>query len=87
MKTYRYLIRDELGLHARPAGMLVKLLNGGRYQSSVQLKKGARSVPANRIFSVMSLAAKQGDVIEFQVEGADEALLAEELAQFCSQNL
>ena len=70
MKTFQYEIKDELGIHARPAGQLVKLLK--QYASSVTIAKGDKKVDAIRLMAVMGLGVKQGDVVTIEVDGADE---------------
>ena len=84
MREFTYTVQDELGLHARPAGMLVKKAAG--YKSNVQILKGAAAAPAKRLFAVMGLAVKQGDTVRFTCEGEDEDTACEELRQFCSEN-
>ena len=55
MKEIKYVITDREGIHARPAGLLVKEAN--KYASSITLSKGSQSGDAKRIFAVMGLAA------------------------------
>ena len=61
MKEFRYIITDREGIHARPAGLLVKEAN--RFSSSITLEKDGKTGDAKRIFAVMGLAAKQGQEI------------------------
>ena len=51
MKTFEYTIKDELGIHARPAGLLVK--KAASYASTIMIGKGEKSADAKRIFGVM----------------------------------
>ena len=53
MKTFNYVIKDELGIHARPAGLLVK--EAAKFQSAVKIAKDGKEVDAKRIFGVMGL--------------------------------
>jgi len=85
MMQFTYAITDPLGLHARPAGVLVKMVS--RYESSVSITKGDKTVDAKRVFALMGLAVKHGDVVTFTVEGADEAKAAGELELFVRENL
>nr|QGT51040.1 tagatose-6-phosphate kinase [uncultured Firmicutes bacterium] len=85
MKEFQYTIQDSAGIHARPAGQLVQLAGG--VESSVTITKGDKSADAKRIFSVMGLAAKQGEVITVRVEGADEANAAADIEAFLKENL
>ncbi len=70
MKQFKYTITDPQGIHARPAGDLVKAISG--FSSAITIQKGEKNVDAKRIFGIMSLAAKQGDEITIMVEGEDE---------------
>ncbi len=84
MREFTYTVKDELGLHARPAGMLVK--RAASYQSNIQIWKGEASAQAKRLFGVMGLNVKQGDAIRFTLEGADEEAACTELEAFCQEN-
>ena len=85
MKEFKYVITDPEGIHARPAGILVKQAAG--YQSSVKIAKGEKSADAKRIFGVMGLGVKTGEEIMITVEGADEDTAAAELETFFKENL
>ena len=85
MKEFKYVITDPEGIHARPAGILVKQADG--YQSSVKIAKGEKSADAKRIFGVMGLGVKTGEEITVTVEGADEDTAAAELETFFKENL
>lgn len=58
------------GLHARPASVLVHMLN--QFASSVKIIKGEKQANGKSILNVMALGAKVGDDITFEIEGADE---------------
>ena len=79
MKEFKHVINDPLGLHARPAGMLVKAVAG--YTSKVTI------TDAKRLMAVMRLAAKQGMELTVTVDGADEEKAAAELQAFLTANL
>ena len=85
MKSFEYTIKDELGIHARPAGLLVKKAN--EFASNVTIKKGDKSADAKRIFAVMGLGVKKADEITVCVEGEDEAKASEAMEQFFKGNL
>ena len=85
MKTFTHVIADPLGLHARPAGMLVKAAAG--YASTVTIEAPSGKADAKRIMAVMRLAAKQGMELIVTCEGADEAAAAEGLQTFLKENL
>lgn len=85
MKEFKYVITDPEGIHARPAGILVK--QAAEYQSSVKIAKGEKSADAKRIFGVMGLGVKTGEEVTITVEGADEDTAAAELETFFKENL
>ena len=85
MKEFDYIITDPEGIHARPAGLLVK--EASRFQSDIQLKKDGKSGDAKRIFAVMALAAKKGETITVTVNGEDEAEAAAAMEAFLKDNL
>lgn len=85
MKEFEYVIRDSVGIHARPAGMLVKKI--GSYDAKVTIYKGEKAADGKKLFAIMSLAAKQGETIRFVIEGKDEQAAADDLLRFCGENL
>jgi len=85
MVEIQYTIKDELGLHARPAAHLVKKAAG--FQCAIQVGTPAKMVDAKRIMGVMGLALKQGDALTMSFDGADEAAAAEALKKFLAENL
>ena len=85
MKEFSYVITDELGIHARPAGMLVK--EAGKFQSDIKIKKGEKTADAKRIFGIMGLAAKKGDEITITADGVDEAEAVAAMEEFLKANL
>lgn len=85
MKEFQYIIKDPLGMHARPAGLFVK--EASSCESSVKITKGGKSVDAKRIFGVMGLAVKCGEEITVTVEGAQEDTEAARIEEFMKENL
>ncbi len=85
MKTFKYMINDELGIHARPAGLLVKLVAG--YQSDVIISKNGKEANAKRIMALMGLGATKGTEISVKVEGPDEEEAAKAVEEFLKGNL
>lgn len=70
---------NKLGLHARPAAMLVQ--KASKFRSEIRLQKGDLEVNAKSILSVMALAAEVGSFVIIKAEGEDEAFAVEELAK------
>ena len=85
MKEFQYTITDQQGIHARPAGMLVK--EAAKYQSSITIEKDGKTGDAKRIFAVMALGAKCGNTITVKVDGADDAEAAAAIESFLKANL
>ena len=85
MKEFRYIIKDAEGIHARPAGELVK--EAKNFASTVKVVKGDKSADAKKIFGLMGLGVKQGEEIQVQIEGEDEQQAAAALAAFLKANL
>lgn len=85
MKEFEFTITDPIGIHARPAGLLVKLL--AAIKSDVKVAKGEKIVNAKSILGLMSLQAKQGEAIKFIIEGADEEEAIKKVEDFLKENL
>ena len=85
MKEFKHVINDPLGMHARPAGMLVKAVAG--YASKITVTAPTGTADAKRLMALMRLAAKQGMELTVTIEGADEEKAAVELQAFLSANL
>ena len=85
MKEFDYTIQDALGMHARPAGQLVKVVKG--FSSKVTLHKDGKAVDATRLMSLMGMGVKQGHALHITVEGEDEAAACEALQKFFTENL
>ena len=85
MKSFHYVITDEVGIHARPAGMLVK--EAKKYESSVMIVKGGKKVDAKKLMMLMGLGVKCQEEVTVEVEGADEETAAAALETFFKENL
>ena len=76
-------IRNEKGLHARPATFFIQKANA--FKSSVWVENGTRKANAKSLLGVLSLAVSKGDVITLSAEGVDEAEAVVGLAQLISE--
>ncbi len=85
MKSFNYTIKDAQGIHARPAGVLVK--ETGRFKSDITIEKDGKKADAKRIFAVMGLGVKSGETITVNIEGEDEDKAASSLQEFLQNNL
>ena len=85
MKEFRYVITDEQGIHARPAGLFVK--EAAACECNVTISKEGKEVDAKRILGVMGLGVKKGQEIVWKTDGADEDAAMEKLSAFLKENL
>lgn len=85
MKNFKYTVTDPAGVHARPAGMLVKEAQG--FSSKITIIKNGQSADLKRILGVMSLGIKKGQEVEISAEGEDEESAASAIEKFMKENL
>ena len=85
MKSFSYTVKDELGIHARPAGMLVKEVK--KFPSKVTLEKDGKSVDASRLMAVMGMGVKKDQTVTVTVEGDDEDAACDAIKAFFETNL
>ncbi|WP_124098259.1 HPr family phosphocarrier protein [Ruminococcus sp. Marseille-P6503] len=85
MKTFNYTIKDEIGIHARPAGQLAKLAK--EFSSVVTVEKDGKSVNATKLMMLMGMNIKCGDTVTVNVEGEDEDTAAEKIKAFFEETL
>ncbi|GFI47622.1 phosphocarrier protein HPr [Lachnospiraceae bacterium] len=85
MKEFSYVITDEVGIHARPAGMLVK--EAKKYESKVVLSKDGKKAEATKLMAVMGLGVKCGQTVNIEITGADEEAAYEGMVAFFKENL
>ena len=81
MKKFEYTIKDEVGIHARPAGLLVK--EAKQYESKITITKDGKSAEATKLMALMGLGVKCGEA----VEGADEDTAFGKIQAFFEANL
>ena len=79
MITRTVIIANKLGLHARPAALLVTVAT--RYASDVFLTKDSLRVNGKSIMGVMMLAAEKGSELMVEVNGPDEERAIEEIVR------
>lgn len=72
MKEFNYTITDEIGIHARPAGLIAK--KAKEFAATTTITKDGKSAELRKLMAVMSLGVKQGDTVTVTAEGDDEDL-------------
>ncbi len=85
MKTITYTIKDELGIHARPAGALVK--EASKFKSTIVLEKNDKTADLKKIFSLMGLNVKYKDTVTVTASGEDENEAINAIEDFLKNNL
>lgn len=86
MKTFEYTITDPVGIHARPAGLLVKEVKS-HPGVTVTIAKGDKSENALKLMGLMKLGIKQGDTVTVSVDGEGEDAVAAAIENFFKANL
>ncbi len=85
MRTFEYVIKDELGIHARPAGLLAKTAK--TLDSTVIVAKGEKSAAATKLMALMSMGIKCGDTVTVTIDGGDEEKSEQVMKKFFESNL
>ncbi len=85
MKTFQYTIREELGMHARPAGLILQLAK--EFKSEITVSNKGKSENLKKLFSVVGLDIRYQDTVTVTIEGPDEDVAAEEMLAFFEENL
>lgn len=85
MQTCSYIIKDEMGIHARPAGLLVK--EASSFPCKITISKDGKEVDAKRILGIMGLGVKCGQEILLTAEGEQEEEAITRLQEFLEKNL
>ena len=85
MKNFEYVIKDELGIHARPAGMLVK--EAKKYDSKIVLSQDGKKAEATKLIAIMGMAVKCGQTVAVEISGNDEEEAFEGMKSFFEEYL
>ncbi len=85
MKDFTYVITDEIGIHARPAGQLAK--EAKQFSSVITLDVNGKKAEAGKLMAVMGLGVKKGDSVTVTAEGDDEEQAIKAIESFMKANL
>lgn len=85
MKQFDFVVQTSVGIHARPAMMLVSVAH--KFQSDIKVSYNGNTADAKNIVSLLMLHANQGAEVTFVINGADEKEASEKLQEFCEINL
>jgi phosphocarrier protein HPr len=86
MKEFEYTITDPVGIHARPAGLLVKEVKAHADKVTITNADG-KSADAKKLLALMGLGIRKGDTIKVTVEGDTEDGTADAVLKFLQENL
>lgn len=84
MKKFDFTVKEPLGIHARPAGMLTK--EAKKYKSTIMLAKDGKEVNVLKLMALMGLGVKCGDTVTITIEGEDEDTCAPVIEAFFNEN-
>lgn len=77
MESKTIVVKNKIGLHARPAALFVQMAS--KFLSNIYVEKNGRKVNAKSIMGIMALGVCQGDEIILYAQGEDERKAIEEL--------
>ena len=83
--TFNYIITDEVGIHARPAGMLVKAAK--ELSSKITITCNGKSADAGKLMAIMGLGVKKGMEVTVNVEGGNAESDGAVIQKFFEENL
>jgi phosphocarrier protein len=86
MVSFEYVIKDEVGIHARPAGELVTKAKSYA-DHLVEVSKGEAKADAKKLFALLKLGVKKGDTVKVDVSGPNEGAISKELQEFFASHL
>lgn len=83
MVEKKFKIKNKLGIHARPAGQLVK--TASKFKSSIYISKNGNEVNAKSIMGVLMLEASYGSEVVVRAEGEDEDAAIEAIGELIEE--
>lgn len=87
MVSFDYTVKDPMGLHARPVGVMVKAIAPFK-GTKVTIEHDGKTADGKRMFSILGLQVRQGETISVSVEGEKEQEVADSIRGiFQSENL
>lgn len=84
MKEFKFQVKDPVGIHARPAGLLTK--EAKKFTSKITMTKDGKSADMTKLLALMGLGVKQGETVTVNVEGDDEEAAAAAIEKFLTEN-
>lgn len=87
MLEFEYVVKDKVGLHARPAGVIVK--GASAFSSHITFKnlENGKECDAKKLFALMNLNVKCSTPIKIICDGTDEDVAMEKIKNIITENL
>lgn len=85
MKEFVYTITDPEGIHARPAGELVKAAK--EFSCKITMSKDGKAADCKKIFGLMGLGVKKDQEIVLTFDGEDEETAYEKVTSYIQSNM
>ena len=86
MRQITYTVKAEAGLHARPAGLLVKQAASFKSDIKILNEESGKEADLKRLMAVMALGVRQGNSVVISTNGEDEEEAAKTLEAFLKDN-
>ena len=80
MRKFKYTIKEEQGIHARPASFLIQ--EARTYESRITLRVKGKEADASNIIAVMALDVMCGQKVEVEICGTDEGVAYRGMKKF-----
>ena len=84
MYTREITVKNEVGLHARPATYFIQKAN--EFKSGIWVEKEERRVNAKSLLGVLSLGIMKDPTVTLIADGSDEKEAVEALIELISSN-
>ena len=85
MRQFNYVITDEIGIHARPAGLLAK--EAKAFTSKITIEANGKKAEVTKLMAVMQLGVKKDTEVLITAEGEDEDTAIAKMEAFMKENL
>lgn len=85
MYEKKAILKNEVGLHARPASLFIQ--EACKYVSDIFVTKDDKTYNAKSIMSILSMGAKKGDEILIFANGDDEKEAVENLYKLITEDI
>ncbi len=83
--TFEHVVRDPVGMHARPAGELARAASG--FKADVAVEHAGRTASAKSVVELMLLEAAPGDMLTVRATGPDAQKAADALKRLMNEKL